>query len=223
MQPSLVGITFFLSGILLVKQEYSTSSYSFRVREVVGKRDLWMLGLILGLGIAVFDNMATWLQPVLETVGLGRYAGQAVALTIASGLIGISLIPSIVSKLETRTIYLRTVIPLITISFLTLSSYHEVYALYILLAASGLLMMPGYPLIMDWIGRFHRKEIQGSATGFVGFISRIISVILLFLAPQFIGSVKHYFIFLAAATALAFLFSLLLPNDRKMRAQPDKA
>ncbi|MFN3384537.1 MAG: MFS transporter [Archaeoglobaceae archaeon] len=220
---SILGILFFLLGTFFAKQSLSASSdFVFRVREVVGKRDLWLLGCILGLGVAVFDNLATWLQPALESVNLGRYAGEAVALTIVVGLIGVTFIPSLISKLEMRANYLRSIIPMITVFFLILSSYHEVYALYGFLAISGFLMIPAYPLIMDWIGRFHGKEIHGSATGFVGFVSRIISVILMFLAPGFIGSAKAYFIFLAMATALAFLFALMLPNDRKFRACHDK-
>lgn len=217
------GIVLFLAGILLIKASLSASGFAFRIKEVVGKRDLWLLGCILGLGVAVFDNLATWLQPALETVNLGRYAGETVALTIIVGLIGVTFIPSVVSKLEARAIYLRCIIPLITVFFLVLSSYHDVYVLYSFLAISGFLMIPAYPLIMDWIGRFHAKEIHGSATGFVGFISRIISVALMLLAPNFIGSAKLYFVFLAIATALAFFFALMLPNDRKFRAYHDKA
>jgi len=156
-------------------------------------------------------------------VNLGRYAGEAVALTILVGLGGITFIPSVVSKLEARTVYLRCIIPVVTAFFLILSSYHEVYVLYSFLAILGFLMIPAYSLIMDWIGRFHGKEVHGSATGFVGFISRIISVALMFLAPNFIGSAKLYFLFLAIATALALFFALMLPNDRKFITHHGKA
>ncbi|MEM0330740.1 MAG: MFS transporter [Archaeoglobaceae archaeon] len=220
---SIAGILLFLAGILLIGQDLSATGFAFKIRDVVGKRDLWFLGCILGLGVAVFDNLATWLQPALETVNLGRYAGEAVALTILVGLGGITFIPSVVSKLEARTIYLRCIIPVVTAFFLILSSYHEVYVLYSFLAISGFLMIPAYSLIMDWIGRFHGKEVHGSATGFVGFISRIISVALMFLAPNFIGSAKLYFLFLAIATALALFFALMLPNDRKFITHHGKA
>ncbi|MEM0329772.1 MAG: MFS transporter, partial [Archaeoglobaceae archaeon] len=100
--------------------------------------------------------------------------------------------------------------------FLILSNYHEKMAVYMFIAISGFLMLPAYPIIMDWIGKFHKKELHGSATGFVGLVSRAISVALMLMAPQFIHSATAYFLFLTVVVAIAFVFSILMPNDRKI-------
>ena len=56
---SIAGILLFLAGILLIGQDLSATGFAFKIRDVVGKRDLWLLGCILGLGVAVFDSLAT--------------------------------------------------------------------------------------------------------------------------------------------------------------------
>ena len=80
-------------------------------------------------------------------------------------------------------------------------------------------MLPGYPIIMDWIGKFHEKEVQGSATGLVGLVSRVISVSLTLAAAWFIFSTAVYFGFLTLALVVAFVFSMVLPKDEKMPAR----
>lgn len=213
---SVAGMLVFILGSLKFEEKRVESGFTFRLREVSKRKDLWLIGCILGLGVAAFDNMATWLQPALETVKLGKIAGDAVALAIIFGLIGITFVPNFISKLNLRTAYIRSIIPLIALFFFVLSAHQDEILVYALLATSGFLMLPAYPIIMDWIGKFHEKEIQGSATGFVGLVSRAISVAMMFSAPYFIHSAGVYFSFLTAIVATAFIFALFVPNDRKM-------
>ncbi len=49
-------------------------------------------------------------------------------------------------------------------------------------------------------------------------MSRVVSVSLLLTAPYLIGSAQTYLQFIAALLLLAFIFALLLPNDRKIKA-----
>ncbi|AFA40031.1 major facilitator 4 family protein [Pyrobaculum oguniense TE7] len=213
---SLVGLIIFILGAVRTTEIRNETRQNLIITYVISRRDIWLLGGILGLGIAVFDNLATWLQPALETVGLGKIAGEAVASAIIAGLVGILFIPSMISKRNIRTMYIRLIIPLIIIFFIIISTFQEKIVIYTLLTVSGLLMIPAYPVIMDWIAKFYKKEHQGSATGFVGLISRAISVMLMFIAPRFIYDVRLYFLFLTSSIFVAFVLSLLLPNDRKL-------
>lgn len=214
---SALGMATFAIGMFYFK-ETRVEGVSFRFARVIKKRDLWILGCILGLGVAAFDNLATWLQPALYTVGLGGIAGNAVAIAIVMGLLGILIIPNAVSKRSMRTVYIRTIIPLIAAFFGILAVRQDTIVIYSFLSVSGLLMLPAYPIIMDWIGKFHEKDIHGSATGFVGLVSRAISVAMMFAAPLFIYSASAYFSFLTAIVVAALGFSLLLPNDRRLPA-----
>ena len=187
-----------------------------RLREVAGRKDLWILGGLVGLGVATFDNLATWLQPALKDVGLEALAGDAVAFTIIVGLIGIIFIPTLVSKRNIRTIYLRSITLLIMLFYIILIISVTKWLLFTLLPLSGLLMLPAYAIIMEWIEKFYGKEIHASATGFVGLVSRSISVVLTLGAMYFIISSSIYFTYLTIPLLLAFAISLILPRDTEM-------
>ncbi len=218
---SVAGIVLFAAGAKALAYasrsgKAKSESAEISIRKVAGQRDLWLIGIILGLGVAVFDNLATWLQPALQDVNLHEVAGDAVALSIILGLVGVALIPSQISRLHLRARYIKSVIPLIAFLFALFTLSPTEILLFVSLSIAGFLMLPAYPVIMDWIGTFHKKELHGSSTGFVGLVSRTISVVMMFAAPYFIQSTKIYFIFLTSAVVVAFAFALALPDDRKM-------
>lgn len=221
---SAAGILMFLAGAGALKvmragravRSGEATGTEISIRKVVYQRDLWLIGIILGLGVAVFDNLATWLQPALQDVNLHEVAGDAVALSIILGLAGVAIIPSQISKLSFRSGYIKSVIPLIAIFFAVFTLKPSEALLFVSLSLAGFLMLPAYPIIMDWIGTFHKKELHGSSTGFVGLVSRTISVAMMFIAPYFIHSARIYFAFLISAILLALVFALMLPDDRKM-------
>ncbi len=214
---SAVGLALFLLGLPSLPVG-GGSGLAVSLRRVVGKKDLWIVGAILGLGIAAFDNLATWLQPALVTAGLGDVAGTAVALAIISGLVGVTFIPSVVARSNIRAWYLRGAAFLASALLASTSILLTPTSIYVNLAVAGLVMIPAYPILMEWIGKFHPPELHGSSTGFVGLVSRVVSVSLLLTAPYLIGSAQTYLQFIAALLLLAFIFTLLLPNDRKIKA-----
>lgn len=212
---SLLGAIFVLLGIRGVKIERAEGQKVVEMLGVVIKRkDLWIIGAILGFGVAAFDNLATWLQPALSSVGLEKVAGDAVALAIVLGLIGIVFIPEKVAEKNIRTLYLRTITPIIMLFFAILAVVVNQILLLGFLAISGLLMLPAYAIIMDWIGKYCEKEVHGSATGFVGLTSRAISVALTLGAMYFISSATVYFTYLTVPILIAFILTLMLPRDR---------
>lgn len=184
--------------------------------EVLRRRDLWIIGAILGFGVATFDNLATWLQPALKSAGLESAAGDAVALAIVLGLISITITPQRIAKRNFRTIYMRAITPLIALFFIILIFAMNDMLLFTFLGISGFLMLPAYAIIMDWIGKFCEKDTHGSATGFVGLTSRAISVALTLGAIYFISTAELYFTYLTFPIAVAFILSLLLPNDFRL-------
>ncbi len=210
------GIVLVLISVRAVK---FTRAESFAVRQfgaVLRRKDLWIVGAILGFGVATFDNLATWLQPALRSAGLEKVAGDAVALAIVLGLIGVAIIPDRVARVNLRTVYMRAITPLIAAFFIILTFALNATLLFVFFGISGLLMLPAYAIIMDWIGKFCDKEVHGSATGFVGLTSRAISVALTLGAIYFISSAELYFTYLTAPITVAFILTLLLPNDRKL-------
>lgn len=212
-----IGILCILTSIGRVRFHTTEKFVIKEFRAVVKRRDLWVIGAILGFGIATFDNLATWLEPALESVGLGGIAGDAVALAIILGLIGVALIPDRIAKKNIRTIYLRLITPIIAALFATMTFTINDLMILAFIGTSGLLMLPAYPIIMDWIGKFCAREVQGSATGFVGLTSRVISVALTLGAMYFISHASLYFTYITLPVSIAFISTLLLPRDHKMK------
>ncbi len=215
---SVVGIVLFLVGILGLegrKPEENVSIYR-EMKYAVRQKNLWVLGVILGLGVAAYDNLSTWLQPVMQTIGMGQVAGTVVALTLILGLIGILIIPNAITKRDLRTIYLRFVATVVFLIFVALAFAASKITLYVLLPMSGFVMLPAYPIIMEWISKFYAKSRQGIATGFMAFVSRIFSVVFTLSALVVIASVAYYFLFLAALILGAVLFTWFLPRDKKV-------
>jgi major facilitator 4 family protein len=212
---SIIGLVLLLGGIPAVEAKV-VEVKKLNLRGVIRRKDLWIVGLILGLGVAAFDNLSTWLEPALQPVNLQSVAGDVVAVAIIVGLVGVVLIPSRICARNLRTRYLRIVIPIITLFFAILAFVTTRITLFVLLGAGGFMMLPAYPIIMDWIGKFHEKDIQGSATGLVGLASRVISVSLLLAATFFVFSTMVYFLFLTAVLLVAFVFAMVLPKDEKM-------
>lgn len=213
---AVIGMSFIL--IFITKIEF-TKTEKFTIEQfgvVIKRKDLWIIGAILGFGVATFDNLATWLQPVLSSVGLESVAGDVVALTIVLGLIGITIIPDKIARKNLRTIYMRSITLLIVVFFVILIFAINDLLLFAFLGISGLLMLPAYTIIMDWIGKFCDKEVHGSATGFVGLISRAISVALTLGAMHFISTTRIYFTYLTFPISITFILTLLLPNDHKL-------
>ncbi|MEM3907914.1 MAG: MFS transporter [Nitrososphaerota archaeon] len=213
---AVIGIALFIVGILgLERRKPDENVSAFReMKFAVKQKNLWVLGVILGLGVAAYDNLSTWLQPVVQTTGLGQIAGTVVALTLILGLIGILIIPNIITRRDLRTSYLRVVTIAVFLIFAALAFMVSKLSLYILLPLSGFIMLPAYPIIMDWISEFYVKSRQGIATGFMAFVSRIFSVVFTLSALVVISSVSYYFIFLAILILGAVIFAWILPKDK---------
>ncbi|MCL4411765.1 MAG: MFS transporter [Candidatus Thermoplasmatota archaeon] len=215
---ALIGIVLFLVGILGLEARKPEENVSvFReMKYAVRQRNLWVLGVILGLGVAAYDNLSTWLQPVIQTIGMGQVAGTVVALTLILGLVGILIIPNAITKRDLRTIYLRFVAIVVLLIFVALAFAASKITLYGLLPISGFIMLPAYPIIMEWISKFYVKSRQGIATGFMAFVSRIFSVVFTLSALVVIASVTYYFLFLSALIFGAVLFTWFLPRDKEV-------
>lgn len=184
------------------------------LRALARSRDLWLLGVLLGLGVALFDNMSIWLEAALAPAGLSDVAGVSVALALLAGLAGVTFIPSLAARAGRRTLYIRLATVTVTVVYVLLALEPGRLAVQTLIPLAGLVMLPAYPVIMEWISTFYRREVQGSAVGLLGLVSRVFTVTLASAATAFLSGPKPYFAFLASLSAAAILVALLLPGDR---------
>ena len=215
---STLGALMTLAGALRLVNPSKGGVVSYQmagaIRYVVRQRDLLLLGVLLGLGVALFDNMSIWLEAALSPAGLGDVAGVSVALALLAGLIGVIVIPGLVVRRARRTMYIRSIVVIVTLIYVILAFAPSRTSLLVLIPLAGFLMLPAYPVIMEWVSRFHEARVQGSAAGFIGLVSRVFTVVLASLAAAFIGGPTQYFLFLAALSTAAIIVALLLPGDR---------
>ncbi len=214
---SVIGLILYsiaLLGMELKGGEEVSWSVSKALKAIAKAKDLWLLGIVLGLGVALFDNMSIWLEAALSTVKLGSVAGPAVALALVIGLTGVLFIPIPITRRDKRTMYIRATSALGIAVYVALALWTTKIGVLSLIPLLGLFMLPAYPIIMEWITTFHPKEVHGSASGLIGLVSRIFTVTLAAVAVYFIVSATRYFIFLSVLSIVAFLVALLLPGDR---------
>ena len=113
-----------------------------------------------------------------------------------------------------RTLYLRlaSITSIIIYGILALEASRT--TLLTLIPLLGLVMLPAYPMIMEWISIFYPKEIHGGAPGFIGLVSRLFTVILASIAIFFTGSPRSYFTFLAILALAAAVIAFILPRSK---------
>lgn len=207
---ALLGLALVLAGLGAGLEPYRGSLAG--LSRAARSREVWLLGAILGLGVALFDNMSIWLEPVLAGVGLGERAGVVLALSMLLGLAGVAVIPPLVARLGSRTLYIRLAAGAAVIVFTLLAVRTSGLTVGVLIPLLGLLMLPAYPIIMEWISRFYPEDVHGSASGLVGLASRVLTVALAGVATLFIDSPLMYFAFLALLAGAALVLGLLLPR-----------
>ena len=215
---SIAGLLLYLpaTGILAGEGAPEASGYGVLsgLKALSRRRDLWLLGVLLGLGVALFDNMSIWLEAALAPAGLSDVAGISVAMALLAGLAGVAVIPSRVTRAGRRTAYIRLAALTVTVIYAALALGAGRITVQTLIPIAGLVMLPAYPVIMEWISTFYEKDLQGKATGVIGLISRVFTVALASAAVAFLSGPTHYFAFLASLSAVAILVALLLPSDR---------
>jgi len=185
------------------------------LKGLASRRDLWLLSVLLGMGLGVFDILVSWLEPVLSTVGIGGIAGDALAVMITSGIAGASVMPSIASKLNARTTMLRLIGLSVIIVYIVLSVTWEPTLILAVFAVHGFLLLSGFPLIIDWIEAKLPIRLQGQATGFVMLVSHILAVTTLMPAGSLIGSPLKFYGFIVILGMIAFAGTLMLPSNEQ--------
>lgn len=107
-----------------------------------------------------------------------------------SGLVGVTFISSLVAKRQ-NVLHKNRLDEIVTVHIFTASIILVAPYVYTSLAIAGI--NDAGLSITDGLDRqVHRRETHGSASGFVGLISRIISVAMLLTAPSFINDAALY-------------------------------
>ncbi len=119
-------------------------------------RPLWRdpflvaLGVVLFVGVGVFNAVATWLDAIL--VGLDRpgRAGALIAATTVAGIAGTAVLPVLAARTGRRRGVLVTAGLLTAAAFVVLALDPAPPPAATLLPVVGLVLLPGLPICLEW-------------------------------------------------------------------------
>ncbi len=181
------------------------------LRMLARRTDLWMLSILLGMGLGVYDILVSWLEPVLNAMGLKGLAGSLLASSILAGIVGSALLPGVAYRLGARTLMFRVIAGTLVATYLALP-YLPAEAYLPVFIVQGFLLLAGFPLIIEWIESTLPVSLQGQATGFVMLVSHLLAIAVIYPAGGLIEAPYTFFTFLAGLGAVALAATLLLPR-----------
>lgn len=213
---SSLGLIFVLLGnkaLLLFAPEAKVFAEKFGWREIFTFKEILLLGFVLGLGVGTFDNLSTWLEPALHNTDTAHLAGSIMGATIGAGILSVAVTVPIIIRRTLHIAYLMFATLFVGISMLILSVYPVKVWIAILLLASGAIMFPAYPVILELIAL--RFKNPGLATGAVGMVSRVVTVALTLSAAFFISGAGVFFRFLSIPVMLGFVLVLFYKKNKR--------
>ncbi|WP_273888976.1 MFS transporter [Rubrobacter naiadicus] len=184
-------------------REIQASSMSLRAALGPLLRDttFWLLTGLLAIGIGLFDALNTWLQPILAVYGLGSLAGRLLAWMTVVGIIGSATLPPWAAARGRRRGLLRVAVGMTTLMFAAMMMSHAIWWLAAWMTLDGLVLLTGYPVIMEWVERYVGSTRQGLAVGFMMLTSHIMGNLLIFVV-QFALDVPTIALAIMGAAAL---------------------
>lgn len=166
----------------------------------------WLLTGLLAIGVGLVDALNTWLQPILAVYGLGSVAGNLLAWMTVVGIIGSAVLPPWAAARNRRRGLLRLAVGITTLMFVAMLVSHAIWWLVVWMTLDGLVLLTGYPVIMDWVERYVGTARQGVAVGFMMLTSHIMGNALIFIVQAVLS---HPAVAIAVMGAAALCGSVL--------------
>jgi MFS family permease len=165
-----------------------------------GDRLLWLLAVLLFAGMGIFNGAATWLDTILARFGLGSASGYLIAVMTLAGMLGGALLPEAVARRGRRRALLVTALAVTAAAFALVAAVHNAAVMGCALAAGGLLLLAGLPVVLDWSEIHAGAERAGAAAGFLLLAGNLGGVAVVLLVQAVIGNA---YLALAALSAVA--------------------
>jgi predicted MFS family arabinose efflux permease len=128
---------------------------------------LWRLGVMLFIGVGVFNAVATWLDSVLTAFGHPNSAGDLITVMTVTGIFGAATLPTVAARLDARRWLLSATIGITVMVFGSLAVAHDYRFIVAALAVEGFALLACLPVALDWSELRAGPERAGTATGFL--------------------------------------------------------
>ena len=177
-------------------------------------RLLLKLAAILFVGVGLFNALATWLDPILEDLGMPGSGGTLIAITTIAGLVGTAVLPDLASRRDKRRTVLLVTTVLAVVAFPLVSVLPTVWLVGAALAVVGFFLLAGLPIALDWSELAAGPERAATATGFLLLAGNLGGAILVLVVQVVVGN---------PYLALGAFALLAVPGVLVARKLPDHA
>ncbi|GAA4404876.1 hypothetical protein GCM10023168_18020 [Fodinibacter luteus] len=151
-------------------------------------RLLLKLAALLFVGVGLFNALATWLDPILEDLGMAGSGGTIIATTTVAGLVGTAVLPDLAARRDRRRTVLLTTTVLAVVVFPLVSVLPAVGLVAVALAVVGFFLLAGMPIALDWSELEAGPERAATATGFLLLAGNLGGAVLVLAVQAVVGN-----------------------------------
>ena len=151
-------------------------------------RLLLKLAAMLFVGVGLFNALATWLDPILEDLGMAGSGGLIIATTTIAGLVGTAVLPDLAAKRDRRRTVLLTTTVLAVVTFPLVTVLPSLWLVAAALAVVGFFLLAGLPIALDWSELEAGPERAATATGFLLLAGNLGGAVLVLVVQVVVGN-----------------------------------
>ena len=151
-------------------------------------RLLLKLAALLFVGVGLFNALATWLDPILEDLGMAGSGGIIIATTTIAGLVGTAVLPDLAARRDRRRTVLLTTTVLAVVIFPLVAVLPDVRLVALALAVVGFFLLAGLPIALDWSELRAGPERAATATGFLLLAGNLGGAVLVLAVQAVVGN-----------------------------------
>ena len=151
-------------------------------------RLLLKLAAMLFVGVGLFNALATWLDPILEDLGMAGTGGLVIATTTIAGLVGTAVLPDLAARRDRRRTVLLTTTVLAVVAFPLVALLPSTWLVAVALAVVGFFLLAGLPIALDWSELHAGPERAATATGFLLLAGNLGGAVLVLAVQVVVGN-----------------------------------
>jgi predicted MFS family arabinose efflux permease len=151
-------------------------------------RLLLKLAALLFVGVGLFNALATWLDPVLEDLGMPGAGGTIIATTTIAGLVGTAVLPDLAARHDRRRVVLLVTTGLAVVVFPLVAILPNVLLVGGALALVGFFLLAGLPITLDWSELEAGAERAATSTGFLLLAGNLGGAVLVLAVQAVVGN-----------------------------------
>ncbi len=187
-------------------------SASISLRWLAGDRFMWTLAALVFLGMGTYNDVATWLQPILAHFGEGDAAGNLIAVLTFAGIVGAGVLPTAAARWDRRRSLLIVALVVSAVAFVAVAAIHNVVWIGFWMFGSGFVLLAALPVVLDWSDIHAGPERQGGAVGFLMMAGNLGGLLLVLLVQAAISNAYLALGVLVAVALAGIPVAMRLPS-----------